>query len=169
MWAGVWIDGRFAPAIRHFEAIATATALPHSAAPQPTAAPPTEPRPQPTGVQSASARKESAATLVFARSSGFCEVMATGCLLRSDALAARTALPTEVADPSMLFAVCTACADTVNQLDPQIAARLGYRVTGGRCAATVPFFWRQTHRVMMDAEGGLRSADNGTDIDVIAT
>ena len=93
--------------------------------------------------------------MVFARSGGFCEVMATGCHLNADAIVSRVARRDD-GDASTLFAVCQECAITLQRMDSHLVRRLGYHLDSAPEAATTPFLWRQKHRLILDTRGALR-------------
>ncbi|MFB1298508.1 WhiB family transcriptional regulator [Mycobacterium sp. pW049] len=158
MWAGVWITGRFDAVALQLHAIATSTA-PTDIAADPT--PPDSSDPEkasapsrPTGVISRPARGISAKAIVLARASGHCEVMAPGCRLSVSLMESR--LPNGfVDDAATVFAVCEPCAEAVQTLDPRIASRMGFRVDNPMSARVTPFVWRQAHRLLFDAAGGL--------------
>lgn len=169
MWAGVWIDGRFSPAAHYLEAIAAGTPLPHAAAAAtpPICPPARTPAANPTGVMCTDARRVAPKALVLARSSGHCEIMSTGCTLSAATVASRVPGPTD-ADASVLFAVCEYCASTVLSLDSVMARRLGYRLEDTRSAISTPFFWRQTHRLFLSADGSLHSANDQRQSETVA-
>ncbi|AQA07148.1 hypothetical protein BVC93_32170 (plasmid) [Mycobacterium sp. MS1601] len=177
MWAGVWISNDFDDVAPLLTAIATdtpckrvgaddtealrVTAVVGTASPPPPATtaaahvlrarrPPTSP--------------EAPRSLVLARCSGHCEVMAPGCALAAHELASR--LPgREINDPALLYAVCRPCAEVVQSLDTPIARRLGYTLEPADAAASIPFLWRQAHRVLLDSGGALTSADRHRHLD----
>ncbi|MDA2893435.1 hypothetical protein PDG61_21145 [Mycolicibacterium sp. BiH015] len=108
----------------------------------------------PTGVQCTTADRIPSRTLVYARSDGFCEIMAADCRLTADAIVSR--VPSHGGgDASTLFAVCQECAITLQCMDSAMVQRLGYRVANACAAARTPFLWRQKHRLLLDAGGGL--------------
>lgn len=157
MWAGVWIDGRFSEAAPLLRVIAEDRA-PAVTQLSTQSSPPVSPSDQlpasPTGVRCSYADRVPARTLVLARSAGFCEIMVASCRLTADAIMSR--IPSHGGgDPSTLIAVCQECAIALRRMDSQIVQRLGYRVEHAHTAATTPFFWRQKHRLLFDAGGGL--------------
>lgn len=164
MWAGIWIDGRFAAAAPLLRAITedgpASPCVPARTTPPPrTLAPPPAglPHSSPTGVHHTGKEEFPPRALIFARSEGYCEVMATDCRLVAQAIVPR--VPNHGGgDASMQFAVCQECAITLRRMDYQLVQRLGYRVENAASAASTPFFWRQQHRVLLDAGGGLHSA-----------
>ena len=161
MWAGVWIDGRFAPAARYLDAIAADTPLPRS--PAAVAAPPSRPPADmptaepPVGARCSDARRAAPKPLVWARSSGHCEIMSAGCGLSAATVGSRVPDAPD-GDASVLFAVCLHCAKTLHDMDSQMARRLGYRLDDVRVATSTPFLWRQAHRLLLGADGSLHSA-----------
>lgn len=96
----------------------------------------------------------SARAVVLARSAGHCEIMASGCSLSANTIEPR--IDTEQCfDAATSFATCRHCADLIAKMEPDIAQRLGYRLTSAGAAASVPFYWRQSHRLILDSNGGL--------------
>jgi hypothetical protein len=169
MWAGVWISGNFNDAAPVLTSIATTSDTrgrrvrpeANDAAKTATVAATTSPPPPaPTAeTYSLRARRPSASpeaprSLVLARSSGHCEVMAPGCALTAHDLALRLA-GREIDDAALLYAVCRPCVEVVQSLDAPIARRLGYTLASTDTASTAPFLWRQAHRVLFDSGGGL--------------
>jgi hypothetical protein len=109
MWAGVWIDHDL-PAKRHLlqpksrlRAIA-----PHINELSP-----------------------AAATLVTARSSGHCEILAPACLLDQHLIFTRRTqdCPLPADSPAAALAACTNCAELIEQTDQATAQRYGYITT----------------------------------------
>jgi hypothetical protein len=94
---------------------------------------------------------------LLARSSGHCEVFAQGCRYSFDRVLDRCPAvgPTENPCPAQLFAACSACADILAHLEPQLATRSGYLVAAGRDPASVPFLWRGSRWVLLDRGGWL--------------
>lgn len=158
MWAGIWIDGELGDVAHHLRAIAAAPAVPpqlHTVAPpgsQVLAAPPPRSR-----------RGDNAwvRAAVTARSSGHCEILAPGCRYTNDRIASRvTGQAAHDADAaSQLYIVCGACEMTLEQLEPAIACRLGYRIDTAQLPGRVPFYWRQHRWVLLDPSGRLRDAE----------
>jgi hypothetical protein len=99
---------------------------------------------------------------VTARSSGHCEIMAPGCRYTCDRIAARMAgLAVHNADvASLLYVVCGACEVTLERVERPIARKLGYVIDSAQHASTVPFYWRQTRWVLLNAVGRLGSAED---------
>jgi hypothetical protein len=156
MWAGIWIDGRFAAAAALLDKVA---ADPPAAAEDDPPPPPREPRRPavfPAGVQSGAAFRMRPRTLVFVRSEGYCEIMATGCRLTAYAVISRVPRRGD-GDASTLFAVCQECAIALQRMDSQMISHLGYRLDAVSDAAATPMLWRQKHRLLLDADGGLRA------------
>lgn len=155
MWAGIWIDGHFhAAAALLYEVAAAPPATPEHERPPPPRRP-RRPAGSPAGVQSGAALRMRPRAVVFARSEGYCEIMALGCHLTADAVISRA--PGRVdEDASALFAVCQECAKTLQRMDSQMMQRLGYHLNSVSVAAATPMLWRQKHRLLLDARGGLR-------------
>jgi hypothetical protein len=156
----VWIDGRHDDAAPYLHAIAAADPTPRHQQP-PTASTHTgQARPAPPAPlyrPSATSAPGSVPAAVLARSSGHCEIFTDRCRYTFDRVVARHRgrAPTENPSPAALFAACTVCADTVDELAPQLATRLGYLVDGGRDPAGVPFHWRGSRWVLLDRDGWL--------------
>lgn len=161
MWAGIWINGSFDAVSHFFDLVATDTPLPHHRDVEAPSAP-KPPAPQgdlviPRGVSCSAGDRVAPHALVWARASGHCEIMSTGCQLSADSVASR--IPgSEGGGASGLFAVCARCAETLKDLDPQIARRLGYRVDNFSSTLSTPFFWRQTRRILLCPNGALHDA-----------
>ena len=156
MWAGIWIDGRFSAAAALLDEVAADD--PPVAPEHDPPLPPKKPRRSavfPAGVQSGADFRMRPRTLVFARSEGYCEIMATGCHLTADAVISRVPRRGD-GDASTLFAVCQECAITLQRMDSQMIYHLGYRLDSVSDAAATPMLWRQKHRLLLDARGGLR-------------
>lgn len=81
--------------------------------------------------------------------------MSTGCRLAASTVSSRIPDRDEEQNTSALFAVCAPCADTLQDLDPHIARRLGYRVDNPADTEVTPFFWRQRYRMVLSADGAL--------------
>jgi hypothetical protein len=157
MWAGIWINGRFAAAAAPLQAVAADYQSVAQHQPEPPRLPPSRPRVSPAGVRCTTAWIDPR-TLVYARAEGFCEILAHGCRLTADAIVSR--VPSrDGGDASTLFSVCQECAITLECMDFQLVRRLGYRVVAAADAAATPFLWRQKHRLLLDGHGGLRRAD----------
>ena len=162
MWAGIWINGRFAAAAAPLRAVAAD----HDSVPQRQSVPQHQPDPplsaprrppiSPAGVRCTAWIDPR--TLVYARAEGFCEIMTHGCRLTADAIVSR--VPSrDGGDASTLFGVCQECTITLECMDFQMVQRLGYCVVAAADAAATPFLWRQKHRLLLDTRGGLRRAD----------
>jgi hypothetical protein len=160
MWAGVWIDGQFSKVERLIRSIAEdhflAGRLSSNESPPPPS-PPAQHPVCPTGVRCADAERIPPRTLVFARSGGYCEIMAGDCGLAANAIVSRVP-DYGGGDASTLFAVCQECAIKLQRMDSQIMQRLGYRVEQAHAVSRTPFFWRQRHRLLLDSGGALCSA-----------
>lgn len=179
MWAGVWIDNNFDDAASLLTAIATTPdtrsqqirAEANDAAKASTVTPPASPPPPAPAAEThhLKARRpltspEAPRSLVLARSSGHCEVMAPGCALTAHHLTSR--LPDrEIDSAAWLYAVCRPCAEVVQSLDAPIARRLGYILASADTADRAPFLWRQAHRVLFDSGGGLSTVDRHPRLD----
>lgn len=163
MWAAVWINGDFDAVAHFFTAIATDTPLPRAHAVDMTNVP-DRPSPipipgSPTGVSCGPPARSTPKVLVLARASGHCEIMSAGCTLSADTISSR--LEDQASgDASTLFAVCRQCANTLEQLDAHMAARVGYRVANSQVARAFPFLWRQTHRVLLGRDGSMRRVED---------
>jgi hypothetical protein len=156
MWAGVWIDGCHDDAAPYLSAIAKDDATPADwRAPMvdTTMNRPSPPAPLRRPPATSPSRSVSAALL--ARSCGHCEVFAEGCRYTLDRLVNRCPAEalSESSCPAQLFAAGGTCADIVAHLEPQLAARSGYRVAAGRDPASVPFLWRGSRWVLLDRQG----------------
>jgi hypothetical protein len=164
MWAGVWIDGCHNDAAPYLSAIAKDDAAPvdwralmvgatknHPSPPAPLRRPP------------ATVPSRSVAAALLARCCGHCEVFTEGCRYTFDRVMNRC--PAEASAENhcaaKLFAACSACADIVSRLAPQLAARSGYLVAPGRDAASVPFIWRGSRWVLLGREGWLTEIGDG--------
>jgi len=158
MWAGIWIDGNLTDVAHYLRAIAEN---------KPKATPPPAPNALPAyripplrgAVQLvAPAGQHSAAAAITARSSGHCEIMAPNCSLRLDSVASRihNRAITPRSDQASGYAVCWQCHSSVARMDSQLARKLGYRVDSESEAVRVPFYWRQTHWVLLDSAAGQR-------------
>lgn len=154
MWAGIWIDGRFAAAAALLDEVAAGPPVAPEHDPPPPPREPRRPAVLPAGVQSGAAFRMRPRTLVFARSEGYCEIMGTGCHLTADAVISRVPRRGD-GDASTLFAVCQECAITLQRMDSQMIYHLGYRLDSVSDAAATPMLWRQKHRLYLDAYGGL--------------
>ena len=159
MWAGVWIDGRHRDAAPYLKAIATDDSSPTDHHP-PIAAPTPSRHPLPPAPlrrPSAMLPSRSARAALLARSCGHCEVFTQRCRYSFDRVVHRcpTRPLSENLCPAQLFAACEICAEMVAGLQPQLAARAGYRVAGGRDPASVPFLWRGSRWVLLDRDGWL--------------
>jgi len=150
MWAGIWIDGTLADAARYLRAIAEdgPSATPPPAATIHRIDPPRQPVviPRPAN--------HSVAAVITARSSGHCEILAAGCGLSLDTIASRLGSPQQPADAAGGYAVCRNCRAAVTGMEPQLRRRLGYAVDSQGAAASVPFYWRQSHWMRLDPAGG---------------
>jgi hypothetical protein len=152
MWAGIWIDGNLAAVAHHLHAIAQG-ATPRTPPPATNThrieAPSRPPAIPPPG-------KHTVAAVITARSSGHCEIMTPDCLLGLDAIASRIRgrrwqeLPYAAAG----YAVCRRCQAAVARMEPQLSHQLGYTIDTPASAAAVPFYWRQTHWMLLDSAGG---------------
>jgi hypothetical protein len=158
MWAGVWIDGHHHDAVPYLSAIANDAAAPvdSPASMDSTAddwAVPTVPLHRPVAARPPSA----ATTMLLARSSGHCEVLAEGCRFTFDCVVNRCPADGSTENPcaAALFAACGSCADIVVRLEPHLATRSGYLVAAGRDPAAVPFLWRGSRWVLLDRDGWL--------------
>ncbi|MFS0899989.1 WhiB family transcriptional regulator [Mycolicibacterium litorale] len=158
MWAGVWIDGRFAPVAHRLNSIAADAPPPRATG----AVAASTPLPCATGVPSPAGARCStpapAAALVWARASGHCEIMAPDCRLSADSLESRLGEQPGESTASNLFAVCVRCANLIASLDPRLARRLGYRVCSRDRAPDAPFLWRQQHWVTLSTDGACGDA-----------
>ncbi|OBR99770.1 hypothetical protein A9W98_28550 [Mycobacterium gordonae] len=92
---------------------------------------------------------------MLARSCGHCEVFAEGCRRGFDRLLSRREPARDDPCPAEVFAACAACAQIVDRMQPQLAARLGYRLDGAADPAGVPFYWRSARWVLLDRDGWL--------------
>jgi hypothetical protein len=59
-----------------------------------------------------------------------------------------------VPDAASGYAVCRSCQAAVTAMEPRLCRRLGYVVDSSAAAATVPFYWRQSHWMRLDPVGG---------------
>lgn len=157
MWAGIWIDGGLADVARYLRAIADpapTVAIPRVIVSTPQHAT----RAEPPAI-SAGDPKASAAEQIVARSSGHCEVMASGCRLSYDLIASRFG---ELTPPRCSsaggYAVCRACQSMIAAISVPLARRLGYLLDPRRNASATPFFWRHSHWMVLDSAGGARLA-----------
>jgi hypothetical protein len=152
----VWIDGHAAaaPYLRAIAADDPAPAAPRRAL---TAGPPPRARRPPAPLQRppAPGPAASARVAVLARSCGHCEVFAEGCRRGFDRLLSRREPARDDPCPAEVFAACAACAQIVDRMQPQLAARLGYRLDGAADPAGVPFYWRSARWVLLDRDGWL--------------
>lgn len=154
MWAGIWIPDRaFSRAAADLERVAAQPPTIRPCPPPPAAQPP-DTQHLPTGVTVRPNAPTSARAIVLARSTGHCEIMSSGCSLAADTIQRRTGTE-HSCDAATSFAACRRCAQLIADMDPQIAQRLGYRITDARAATSIPFFWRQSHRLIFDSSGGL--------------
>jgi hypothetical protein len=157
MWAGIWIDSNLADVAHYLQAIAQDK-------PAATPPPPNAVRanridtPRRTPQLVVPSGKHSAAAAITARSSGRCEIMAPNCSLRLDSVASRihNRAITPRSDQASGYAVCWQCHSSVERMDSQLARKLGYRVDSESEAVRVPFYWRQTHWVLLDSAAGQR-------------
>lgn len=165
MWAGVWIDGQHADAAPYLRAIAADHPGPHHQRPTPpTADPPPDPTPPtPLPRPPAAGAPRSTTATVLARSCGHCEVFTEHCRYTFNRLVSRRRGhgSTENASPAELFAACTACADLVANLQPQLATRAGYVLDTGRDPAATPFHWRGARWVLLGHDGWLTELTPG--------
>lgn len=150
MWAGIWIDHNLADVAHYLRAIAED---------QPQAAAPLTPlpaqriaRPRPRPELFVPRGKHTAPAAITARSSGHCEIMTRDCSLRLDTIASRIrgrAISPQ-SNPAFGYAVCRQCDSIVRRMDSRLARKLGYRVGSPSAARAAPFFWRQTHWLLLD-------------------
>ena len=162
MWAGVWIDGRFAPVAGHIEAIAADAPLPHSAAV--VAAPPSRPparRPvaePPVGARCSDTARTGAKTVGM----GPIQRSLRNHVHRMRVVGGHRRLSGSRDNGREMHRCCSRCArhcaKTLHDMDSQMAHRLGYRLDDVGAATSTPFFWRQAHRLLLCADGSLQSA-----------
>jgi hypothetical protein len=167
MWAGVWIDGpRSESAEAHLREIA-GTPLPADPAaavhlrivtdePSPVANAARRRRPlEPLPLSNADGvlSDPQVTGLVAARSNGHCEVMTADCTLGYGQLVSRTRGAVRTA--ADLFAVCASCLTTLGTLGDDVCGHFGYRVDGPDALFGAPFLWRQTHWVLLHADGAM--------------
>ncbi|WP_197507957.1 hypothetical protein [Mycobacterium sp. 1245801.1] len=106
----------------------------------------------------------STAATMLARSCGHCEVLTEQCRYSFDRLVSRrrrSHARTENPSPAEVFAACTACAELVANLQPQLATRAGYVIDTGRDPALAPFHWRASRWVLLGHDGGLTELAQG--------
>jgi hypothetical protein len=159
MWAGIWIDGTGEPATRFLRAIAAdwpprprsveraalSAPIPHDPAPLPR-------RPPITG--------RPVATVVAARASGHCEVMAEGCQLTADRQVSRIVgrAAHDATSAAEVFCACGTCADAATS-STGLMRRCGYVVESASAAARIPFYWRGARWMLLGTGGELVEAD----------
>jgi hypothetical protein len=150
MWAGIWIDDNLADVAHYLWAIAQDT-------------PPTTPPPAPAihrfeapqrCVVIPPPAKHSVGATITARSSGHCEIMAPGCRLGLESVASRIRSCHQPPDAAAGYAACGSCQAAVTSMEPRLQRRLGYSVDSPASAATIPFYWRQSHWMRLDPAGG---------------
>jgi len=158
MWAGIWIDGDAEPVARYLRAIAAdwpprprsvervalSAPVPHDPAPLPR-------RPPITG--------RAVATVVAARASGHCEVMADGCKLTASRQLSRIADRTvhDASSAAEVFCACCSCADAISS-STGLTRGCGYVVQSAGAAARIPFHWRGARWVLLGTGGELVEA-----------
>jgi hypothetical protein len=155
MWAGVWIDGTDEPTTRYLRAIAAdwpPRPRPVEGMPAPVVAPY---RPAPLPHRRPIVRR-SVAMVVDARSSGHCEVMATGCTLTADRKRSRIVgrVVRNATSAAEVYCACGPCAEAINS-STALMRRCGYLVESVNAAATVPFHWRSARWVLLGTGGEL--------------
>jgi hypothetical protein len=155
MWAGIWIDGDLADVEHYLRAIADDA--PSTAPPPPTTIHRQLPPPARASVViGPSAAEHNVAALITVRSSGHCEILASGCRLDLEAIVDR--IPGrgghDLTNSADGYAVCGSCQASVATMEPRLARRLGYIVDDVVTAAAVPFYWRQRHWMRFDPAGG---------------
>jgi Transcription factor WhiB len=146
MWAGVWIDHDL-PAKRHLlqpkSRLRAITPHPHQT---------TRVGPLPINELS-----PAAATMVTARSSGHCEILAPACLLDQDLIFTRRTqdCPLPADSPAAALAACTNCAELIEQTDHDTAQRYGYITTTAHPITIWPVYWRQRRWATLNHFGHL--------------
>jgi len=152
----VWIDGHDAAA-PYLRAIAADEPAPATLRRALTAGSRPAARRAPAPLHRRSAPRPAACARVaaLARSCGHCEVFAEGCRHSFDRLLSRHEPARDDPGPSEVFAACAACAQIVDQMQPQLAARLGYRLDSAADPAGVPFYWRGARWVLLERDGWL--------------
>ena len=155
MWAGIWIEKNLADVAHHLRAIAenTPPATPPSIGPPPATLQRIEAPRHPPVIRAPANLTVAAA--IAARSSGHCEIMTGDCRLSLDAIASRIrdASPGELPDAATGYAVCRECRAAVTRMEPRLSDQLGYTVDNPTRAPAVPFYWRQTHWLLLDGAG----------------
>ena len=152
MWAGIWIDRGLADVANYLQAIAES-------------APPTTPPPAPKIHRMNAPRRprvirppatHTTAAVITARSSGHCEIMASGCRLTLDAIVSRLGgRPCdELPDAAAGYAICRTCQATVTRMEPRLSHQLGYLIDSPATAVTAAFYWRQSRWMLLDSAGG---------------
>jgi hypothetical protein len=163
MWAGIWIDGDFERLRPYLQAAADA--------PPPAAHRDIRPKrqhanrirstrhrpplPRPGNAAPCATDPVSTASLIAARSSGHCEIMAPGCTFGFDHLCSRirTKIHTRPRTSAAGYGTCSNCREIVSHMDGRIARKLGYSVSHKRRPEHVPFYWRQTGWRLLDLRG----------------